>query len=108
MKILVWGTGAAAEEFFTIAAVNDIEIVACIDNNCRLWGKEFHGRPILSPAELSPCSCDRLVICSTFHEAIKRQIERCLRGLPARCRFTAATMPVPWPSTNQCRCPTAS
>jgi hypothetical protein len=55
MKVLVWGTGSAAREFCDIAALNGIEIVACVDNDCRLWGQEFCGRPVLSPAALSAC-----------------------------------------------------
>lgn len=81
MDVLIWGTGAAAHEFFDIAAINDINIIGCVDNNCRLWGQTFHDRPILPPTALADSRFDRLVLCSSFHEQIQRQIERCLPRL---------------------------
>lgn len=78
MKVFVWGTGGAAREFTSIAKINDIEIVAYTDNDCTKWSKDFDGKPVVSTGDVCSYKFDKIVICSTYHEFIKRQIERCI------------------------------
>ena len=61
MKIAVWGTGYIANEYMKRKSyhLND-EIVAFIDNNNSLWGKEFYDVEIVSPNELEKIKFDRL------------------------------------------------
>lgn len=77
MKIAVWGTGRTADEYMKRKAfhLND-EIVAFIDNNNSLWGKEFYGVRISAPDELEKIEFDRLLICIVQYEQIVEQIKK--------------------------------
>ena len=42
MKVIVWGTGYFANEYVERKSYHiDDEIIAFVDNNKNLWGKEF-------------------------------------------------------------------
>lgn len=76
MKIIVWGTGYWANEYVIRKSYHLYDdILAFTDNNSDLWGKQFQNLEIIPPDELKQLEFDRLVVCSTHYQEIKRQIE---------------------------------
>lgn len=77
MKVIVWGTGYFANEYVERKSYHiDDEIIAFVDNNKNLWGKNFKEKEIISPKQLEQIEFDRLVICTIHFEKIKTQIQK--------------------------------
>lgn len=74
MKILVWGTGIAAEEFMNACKGRNVSILSFIDNNATLWGRAFHGKKIIPPAQIFNFQFDYIVVTSGFFREINAQL----------------------------------
>jgi len=69
LKIVIFGTGSAAEK--VIAKIQaDVIVVAISDNNSEKWGETWKGYPIVSPYELVNVNFDYIVVCSMYTSEI--------------------------------------
>lgn len=74
-KIVLFGTSAKALEFKEVLDDLKLEIAFCVDNDSTKWNKEFNGRLIKSPSELTQHSTDYFVIiASQYVKDISKQI----------------------------------
>lgn len=73
MNVVIFGTGLYYERRKNYIN-NKIVIVAFIDNNSGLWGKEKDGIPIFSPDMIKQLNYDQIVLMSTKSEEMKRQL----------------------------------
>lgn len=78
-KCIVWGTGEVFEIIFKHKDMLyselwiDYEILAFADNDQNKWGKDFHNKKIISPSQISEYEYDKIVICSSYYEEIRKQ-----------------------------------
>lgn len=77
-KIIFWGVGKTAKkEWIRIEQNREVffdEYLAFCDSNSNLWGKEFKGRPIISPREIEKYDYDFIVIISIYEKEIKERL----------------------------------
>jgi 2-polyprenyl-3-methyl-5-hydroxy-6-metoxy-1,4-benzoquinol methylase len=72
INIIIWGTGGRAKEILRNFPHERCEIVAFVDND-RDRQKEFHGRPVVNPENISQLDFSQLVIASAFYPEIYQQ-----------------------------------
>lgn len=77
-KWIIFGCGSKANGFLKLYNLIEYNretcIVAFVDNNPQLWGGDFHGYPIVSPADILSINADYICIWSSFCEEIKKQL----------------------------------
>ncbi len=75
MKTVIWGMGGMMESYMMRKGLHHgNELVAFVDNNTSLWGKNFLHVPVLSPEELKGTEFDQVIICVADETDIKRQL----------------------------------
>jgi len=73
MKVLVFGTGAAAESL--VKKSQDVyEIIGFIDNSSHKQGNLFYERMVYSPEQLPSLHYDAIIIASQWHREIRAQL----------------------------------
>ena len=76
-KILVFGTGGAAEKFMANAG-GIYDVVGFADNDPKKHGKLFHGRRIFAPSEIASLQFDQIIVASMWFADIQSQlVEQC-------------------------------
>lgn len=74
-KILVFGTGLAGQRAYEYYQhQTDIEHIGWLDNDPKKQGKTFLNLPIFSPSSLQRLTFDRVMIASSFHKEIRKQL----------------------------------
>ena len=74
-KVIVWGAGNRAKEFFREFECIKNRIVAVTDNNKSLWGKTFRSMPVISPLVVSDYASDSIIVVASYaFGAILRQL----------------------------------
>ena len=72
-KILVFGTGGAAEKL--IQNSGDIyDVVAFADNNPKKHGTVFHGKPVVPPTKIREFSFEQIIVASMWFQDIRSQL----------------------------------
>lgn len=73
-KIIVWGVGAESGKLINLAGIEQVAYFA--DNNERLWGKKYMGKPILSLVQVKQLPKKYPIVISTlkFEKEIERQL----------------------------------
>lgn len=78
-KVVIWGTGGSARDFLNKKGFyRDFEIVAFTDNDSKIWNTEYSGFKVIAPSELQDIAYDYIVICSLYHQEIRKQLEEYL------------------------------
>ena len=72
-KILVFGTGGAAEKLIQNSG-EIYDIVAFADNDPKKHGTLFHDRPVVAPARIRDFSFEHLIIASMWFADIRNQL----------------------------------
>jgi CDP-ribitol ribitolphosphotransferase / teichoic acid ribitol-phosphate polymerase len=80
MRIVLFGTGQCARSF-SASLDPGVDVVCACDNNPAVWGTQFEGVRVLSPAELGAVRYDYIVVCSVRSEEITAGLVG--RGIPA-------------------------
>lgn len=76
-RISIFGAGGCGQSFAEHLCPG-IGIESFIDNDRSREGSEFLGRPVVSPDSMDVDAVDAIVICSTYHKDIYRQlVEEC-------------------------------
>jgi hypothetical protein len=83
LRIIVFGTGKAAENFL-LQSAQEYDILAFADNDEKKRDKPFWGYKVIDPKQISEFEFDRVIICSTFLLQIKRQLTMDLGLEPSR------------------------
>lgn len=75
-NILVFGTGSYCEKIFKNyrEELDDINILAFIDNNKQKHGQKFMGKHIISVQDIDKYEYDMIAICSSYFSEIKDQL----------------------------------
>lgn len=73
-SIIVWGTGQLAMKLLAETSLARADILAFVDNNPINHGKILHGKPILTPSELSKWDAPILITTLLHHRSIAEQI----------------------------------
>lgn len=77
-KIVIHGTGSGSEKLLKLREENIElclgEIVCFTDNNPQKQGTQFHGKDVISPRQLKERDYDFVIIASTKHEEIKKNL----------------------------------
>lgn len=80
-KILIFGTGNAANKFLEKSDDEDIKkVVGFIDNATKKWGTKFYGKLIFPPDEIKNLDYTQIIICSIYYREIKQQLKEL--GIP--------------------------
>jgi len=74
MNAVIWGTGKGAEGIEEMLAQVDIVVNAYIDNEKTKHGTFYNGKEIVPPDRMLDHSPDYIIIASTYHDAIRKQI----------------------------------
>jgi SAM-dependent methyltransferase len=78
--VLIWGAGTLARRLLACSQLSEANIVAFVDSDTHLQGKQLAGRPILAPEELVARQ-EPILICSMpFNMEIRAKIKA--MGLP--------------------------
>jgi SAM-dependent methyltransferase len=77
--ILVWGTGAHTQRLLSMSALAKVNIAAFVDSNPKYQGHELHGRPVLSPENLTGRGEPILISSYAAQQEIATQIGEKLR-----------------------------
>lgn len=85
-KILVFGSGQAAERFFEVFQ-HDYQILAFIDNDQNKQGQYLKGLPIISPSKIESFSFDVIYIASQYYREIYRQLIQDLAVSESKVRY---------------------
>lgn len=84
-RILVFGTGVAGQRAFEYFKTHtDFQQLGWLDNNTEKQGQLFLGLPVYSPTELGQLNYDRIMVASSFHTEIKKQLTEQL-GITSAC-----------------------
>lgn len=82
MRIVIFGTGLFYERRkIKIKTLPEVEIIAFIDNNTKLWGKQIEGKKIYNPAAVCELDFDYVILMSLKAEEMWEQL--CATGLEA-------------------------
>lgn len=77
-RIVIHGTGSGSEKLLQLREENielcPGEIVCFTDNNPQKQGTRFHGKDVVSPRQLTERDYDFVIIASTKHEEIKKNL----------------------------------
>ena len=74
-RIVIFGTGSSAERAWRrLSSLEDVEIVACSDNDPGKHGHAFHDVPIRPPSELHHFDWDYVVVASQWFPQIREQL----------------------------------
>lgn len=73
LRIIVFGTGKAAENFL-LKSAKENEILAFADNDKNKQNKSFKGYKVIAPERINDYEFDQVLICSTFLLQIHRQL----------------------------------
>lgn len=76
MRYIIWGTGGAARKFLnenllSLLACGDISAV--VDGNPQKTGRNFFGKTVVLPEQISYLQYDKIIVCSTFYHEIVRE-----------------------------------
>jgi hypothetical protein len=74
MRIVVFGTGSAAKDFFS-AVPPHVEIVGLADNNKSKHGSMVDGYEVLDPARIAALDVDFIVIAARAVDSIRAGLE---------------------------------
>lgn len=72
-KVLIFGTGKAAERFVENAGTV-FRVVGFADNDARKHGKRFHGLPVHAPPDIPNLAFDEIIIASMWYADIHDQL----------------------------------
>lgn len=77
-KIIFWGVGETAKKEWLRIEQNRVffedEYLAFCDSSSSFWGKDFKGRPIISPENIEDYDYDLIVIMSVFEKEIRERL----------------------------------
>jgi lipopolysaccharide cholinephosphotransferase len=83
-KALVFGTGTAGERAYEYyKALPEYELTGWLDNNKTKHGQTFFSLPIYAPDQLAELVFDKIIIASTFHSEIRKQLTEQLAIAPS-------------------------
>lgn len=72
-KVIVFGTGGAAERFIKQAG-HLYDMIGFSDNNPQKHGTVFAGRPVYPPAQLPKMECDQILLATMWHREVRQQL----------------------------------
>ncbi len=73
MKICIFGTGIIYKRIRNLIS-SDIDIVAFLDNNSNLWGKDIDGICVKKPREVNELECEYIVLASLYAPEMQQQL----------------------------------
>lgn len=77
-KIIIYGTGSKARNFYFFLNHHNIEVVSFIDSDQKRWGSELFGVPILSPLTAAS-HCLVIIASDNYIDIIKKsQVRNCI------------------------------
>jgi|GEM_PF-1725012 len=71
---VLYGTGGMAEVLLDFYGFRDLNIKAFSDTDPKKWGKEFEGRPIVSPEDIPEQSVDVIILSDQYQLQIKKHL----------------------------------
>ena len=75
-QVILFGTGNMAQIFYQHNK-QTVKIQACVDNDSRMWEKDFNGLPVYRPDYLRGIPADErhIIICNGYYQEIGRQLQ---------------------------------
>lgn len=74
-KVILWGAGEHTKQLFNFYEIDKKNIVAIVDKNHKIWGKNIDGIKIIGKKEIKNYNVDAIVISSlAFVNEIKKEI----------------------------------